>query len=170
MVMQFMRSLFFLFLFLTFSCAKSQESVRFSEKALAEKMISLEGKEVAFSEILERYKGKKIVLEVWASWCADCIQGMSKIKEFQKSSDDAIIYLFLSLDRDIGSWKRGIEKYQVEGVHYFMPSGWKGDFNTSIELDWIPRYMVVDKKSEIVLWKAKKATNEELAKAIKFKN
>ena len=51
-----------------------------------------------------------------------------------------------------------------------MPSGWKGDFNTSIELDWIPRYMVVDKKSEIVLWKAKKATNEELAKAIKFKN
>tara|TARA_B100000809_G_scaffold252094_1_gene286396 strand:+ start:26387 stop:26884 length:498 start_codon:yes stop_codon:yes gene_type:complete len=165
-----MRNVLFIFLFVVSACTTAQDKTRFSEKGLADVMVSLAGEELAFSEIINQYKGKKIVIDVWASWCGDCIGGMPKVKELQSESGDAIVYLFLSLDKNRDAWKRGIEKYNVEGEHYFVPSGWKGDFNKSIELDWIPRYIVVDKTGEIILWKAKTAKSEKLAKAIHSKN
>jgi thiol-disulfide isomerase/thioredoxin len=161
-----MRNVLFIFLFVVSACSQAQDETQFSQKALAEKMISLDGEEVTFSEIIEQYKGKKVVIDIWGSWCGDCIQGMPIVKELQKDSSDEVIYLFLSLDTSLSSWKKGIQRHQVKGAHYFMPSGWKSDFNTSIDLDWIPRYMVVDKTGAIELFKATKATSEDLKKAI----
>ena len=34
------------------------------------------------------------------------------------------------------------------------PKMMKGDFGKSIDLDWIPRYMIIDKKQNIVLKRA----------------
>jgi thiol-disulfide isomerase/thioredoxin len=167
---QIMRNLIFLFLFIiSTACTTAQDKTQFSEKALADEMISLQGEKLTFKDIINQYKGQKVVIDVWASWCGDCVGGMPKVKELQKESGDQVVYLFLSLDKSIDAWKRGIKKYKVKGEHYFVPSGWKGDFNKSIDLDWIPRYIVVDKTGGIELFKATKATSKKLAKAIKSK-
>ena len=91
---------------------------------------------------------------------------MPRVKELQSEYEE-VVYLFLSLDKDFDSWQRGIERYQVKGEHYFVPGGWKSDFNKDINLDWIPRYIVVDAAGEIQLFKATKATDKKLEKAIK---
>mgnify|MGYP000737133665 CR=1 FL=1 len=167
---QFMRSLVFLFLFVvSAACSTAQDKTQFSEKALADTMVSLQGEKLSFSSIINKYKGKKVVIDIWASWCGDCVGGMPQVKKLQKDSSDDVVYLFLSLDKNVDAWKRGIKKYNVQGEHYFVPSGWKGDFNKSIDLDWIPRYIVVDRTGKIELFKATKATSKKLAKAIKTK-
>ena len=73
----------------------------------------------------------------------------------------------MSLDKNFNSWQKGIEKYQVKGEHYFVPRGWDSDFNKDIDLDWIPRYLVIDASGGIQLFKATKATDKKLEKAIK---
>ncbi|MCB0436528.1 MAG: TlpA family protein disulfide reductase, partial [Mangrovimonas sp.] len=78
--------------------------------------------------------------------------GMPKMKELQESKQE-IVYVFLSLDKSIDSWKKGIEKYKVEGEHYFMKSGWDGPFGTFLDLDWIPRYLVIDEVQNIKIFK-----------------
>ena len=148
------------------SCSKAQDKTSFSEKAMSEIMIDKEGNEVPYSKIIDQYKGKKVVIDVWASWCGDCVAGMPRVKELQSTYPD-VIFLFLSLDRDFNSWKKGVKKYKLKGEHYYVPAGWKSDFNKSIELDWIPRYMVVASTGEIVLYNAKVATDTRLEKAIK---
>ena len=35
-----------------------------------------------------------------------------------------------------------------------MPSGWKGPFSDFIDLDWVPRYMVIDGTGNITLFRA----------------
>lgn len=156
-----------LLLFITLaSCSQAQDKTQFSEKALADVMIDLKGTEVTFSEIINQYKGKKVVIDVWASWCGDCIGGMPKVKELQEDYPETV-YLFLSLDKNFDSWQRGIKKYQVKGEHYFVPGGWKSDFNNSIDLDWIPRYIVVSADGKIELFKATKASSRKLEKSIK---
>jgi thiol-disulfide isomerase/thioredoxin len=35
------------------------------------------------SKYLKKYKGKTLVIEVWASWCGDCVKAMPKLKDLR---------------------------------------------------------------------------------------
>ncbi|WP_116524600.1 TlpA family protein disulfide reductase [Seonamhaeicola aphaedonensis] len=157
---------YLLVLLINFFSCNVEKPTRFSEEALNDTFITLGGDEVSFDLILEKHKGKTIVIDVWASWCGDCLRGMPKVKELQAKYKD-VVYVFLSLDRGRESWKRGIEKYNVQGDHYFMQSGWKGPFGNFLNLDWIPRYLVVNEASEIVVYKVIEANDKKLIKALK---
>ncbi|WP_338733230.1 TlpA family protein disulfide reductase [Mangrovimonas cancribranchiae] len=148
-----------------FTCQAQEAPKQFSEKALNDTFITLEGESLTFSSILNKYEGKTILIDVWASWCSDCIKSMPNLKMLQNEHKD-VTYLFLSLDKNVGAWKRGIKKYDVQGEHYYMQSGWKGDFGDFLNLDWIPRYLVVDKNQNIKLYKAVKATDKNLKNAL----
>jgi len=136
----------------SFSCSKAQKK-EFSNEALAEKVTAMDGSEVSFQSVVDKYKGKTVVLEFWASWCGDCVKGMPKIKELQQNNPD-VVYVFFSCDKTFDKWKEGIEKHELKGDHYLVKEGMKGLFGKSIDLDWIPRYIVVNKKSKISLYRA----------------
>ncbi|MBC7845708.1 MAG: TlpA family protein disulfide reductase [Flavobacterium sp.] len=141
-----------LFAVISFSCSHAQKTT-FSKEALSETLLATDGKQVAFKDILKKYKGKTLVIEVWASWCGDCVKAMPKIKELQ-SSNPGISYLFLSMDRTVEKWKIGIEKHELKGDHFMANDQMKGVFGKSIDLDWIPRYIIIDKTGKIVLYRA----------------
>lgn len=136
----------------SFSCSKAQKK-EFSKEALAENVIAMDGSEVSFQSVVDKYKGKTVVLEFWASWCSDCVKAMPKIKELQKNNPD-VVYVFFSCDKTFDKWKEGIEKHELKGDHYLVKDGMKGSFGKTIDLDWIPRYIVVNKKSKISLYRA----------------
>tara|TARA_R110002049_G_scaffold58113_5_gene158431 strand:- start:13727 stop:14215 length:489 start_codon:yes stop_codon:yes gene_type:complete len=143
-----------------FSC-NTEIPTQFSEEALNDTFITLEGKTIAFKDILDTYKDQTLVIDIWASWCGDCIKGMPKVKALQEEYKNAT-YIFLSLDRSQEAWKKGVKKYNVEGEHYYMQSGWEGPFGKFADLDWIPRYMVVDAEGNITLFKAVKANDKRI--------
>lgn len=154
-------------LFSMIACTEAQESTSFSNEALNAKMTSLDGTEVAFKDILKQYKGKTVVIEVWASWCSDCVKAMPKLHELQEQFPDAE-YLFLSYDRKTDAWKNGIERHNLKGRHYHAGTNMKeGAFGPAIQLDWIPRYMVVDKNGKIALFKAIVPDDEKLIATLK---
>lgn len=153
-------------LFSMISCSQAQETA-FTKAALDSKMTSLDGKEVTFKEVLDKHKGKTLVIDVWASWCPDCIKGMPKVHDLQKQFPN-VDYVFLSYDRVDDKWKEGIEKYAVKGDNYHVGKSMKeGDFARDIKLDWIPRYMVVDKNGKIALFKAIEADDANLIAILK---
>ena len=138
--------------FISFSCTQAQKTA-FSKEALSEKLLAADGSQVTFKNILKKYKGKTLVIEVWASWCGDCVKAMPKLKELQANNPD-VSYLFLSADKTAEKWKAGIEKHELKGDHFMMNDGMKGVFGKAIDLDWIPRYIIVDKTVKIVLYRA----------------
>ncbi|MCD9576464.1 TlpA family protein disulfide reductase [Flavobacterium soyae] len=138
--------------FITFSCTQAQKT-SFSKEALSEKLLTLDGGQASFKNILKKYKGKTLVIEVWASWCGDCVKAMPKVKELQANNPN-VSYLFLSADKTAEKWKIGIEKHELKGDHFMMNDGMKGVFGKAIDLDWIPRYIIVDKTGKIVLYRA----------------
>ncbi|MES2486714.1 MAG: TlpA disulfide reductase family protein [Bacteroidota bacterium] len=149
------------------SCTQAQDKTAFSTEALNSKMTSVEGKEVAFKDILAQYKGKTLVIDVWASWCPDCIKGMPKVHKLQEQFPEAV-YLFLSYDREDTRWKEGIKKYGANGDNYHVGTNMKqGEFAADIKLDWIPRYMVIDKNGKIALFKAIEADDVKLIETLK---
>ena len=67
------RILALLIALITFSCTSNAQKTEFSKKALSETLLATDGSQVAFKDILKKYKGKTLVIEVWASWCGDCV-------------------------------------------------------------------------------------------------
>jgi len=148
----------------TLGCAQKEETT-FKKEGLGNVMVTKENQPITFLEILKKYEGKTIVIDVWASWCSDCIKGMPKVKTLQEKYPEAT-YLFISMDKTYKAWLKGIEKYDVKGEHYLTSDGMKGVFGKSINLDWIPRYMVVDKTGKIALYKVIEADDEKLIKTL----
>lgn len=138
---------------------------KFSEKALNDQVITLKGKKLTIKDILTSYKGKKILIDIWASWCKDCIVGIPKVMGLQHNNPD-IAFVFLSLDKTDEDWKAGIKKYDIKGEHYFLPSGWKGDFCSFLNLDWVPRYVVVNENGKIVVFRAIKADDKNIIEVL----
>lgn len=129
------------------------EKKTFSETALSEKLLAEDGSQIAFESILKKHKGETVVIEVWASWCGDCVKAMPKLKELQ-ANNPKVSYVFVSMDKTADKWKEGIAKHELKGDHYMALDQMKGVFGKAIDLDWIPRYIVVDKKGNIVLYRA----------------
>ena len=145
-------SLYLLTTLTALSCSNAQNK-EFSKESLSKKIISIDNKEIYFSEILKKHNGKVTVIEVWASWCSDCIKAMPKVKEMQTNNPN-VDYVFISMDKAFDKWQAGIEKHELKGDHYWVTDGMKGEFGKSIDLDWIPRYIIIDKKGKIVIYRA----------------
>ena len=136
----------------TFSCSQAQKT-EFSKKALSETLLAADGSQIKFQNILKKQKGKTTLIEVWASWCGDCVKAMPKLKELQ-ASNPKVSYVFLSMDKTADKWKAGIEKHELNGLHFMANDGMKGIFGSAIDLDWVPRYIIIDKTGKIAIYRA----------------
>ncbi len=136
----------------TLSCSNAQKK-EFSKESLSQKLITIENNEISFDKILKKHLGKVTVIEIWASWCGDCVKAMPKVKDMQANNPN-VDYVFISMDKAFDKWQGGIEKHELKGNHYWATDGMKGAFGKSIDLDWIPRYIVIDKKGKIVIYRA----------------
>ncbi len=144
---------FLLIAFATFSCTSNAQKTAFSKEALSETLLATDGSQVAFKDILKKQEGKTLVIEVWASWCGDCVKAMPKVKELQANHPE-VAFTFISMDKTSDKWLAGIEKHELKGDHYMANDQMKGVFGKAIDLDWIPRYIILDKTGKIVVFRA----------------
>lgn len=119
-----------------------------SEIGIQDQVTTIEGEQLSIQEALANYKGKIILLDLWATWCGDCIKGMPKLKTLQANNPD-VEFVYFSMDKTPELWKNGIEKYEIKGNHYYIGNNWKSEFATSIDLNWIPRYILLDQNGKI---------------------
>ena len=130
-----------------------QAQTEFSTESLNAILIDTENQAISFEEILKQNKGKTVVIEVWASWCSDCIKSIPQVMDLKEKFPE-VAFVNLSCDKTFEAWKSGIEKHEVTGENYLIKDGMKGEFGTSIKLDWIPRFIVINKEGKIVLFRA----------------
>lgn len=154
------------------------EPTAFSKEALAQKVYDVDGNESTVEAVIAQHKGNKVVLDIWASWCRDCIAAMPETAKLQAANPE-LKFVFLSVDVKEENWKNGIEQYinanNVKGDQYFFNTGWKrpkkdegveNDFIKFAKLDWIPRYMVLDESGNIICYYAKSTKDDNFVKAL----
>jgi thiol-disulfide isomerase/thioredoxin len=159
------KSLILTAIVLAISCTNAQKT-QFSKEALAEKLVTIDGQSATFGDIIKNYSGKSLLIEVWASWCSDCVKAMPKIKEIQAANKD-VVYMFVSMDKTQDAWKAGITKHDLTGNHFFAPDGMKGAFGKAVDLDWIPRYIILDKSGNVVTYRATEKNFDEIGNTLK---
>ncbi|RQO31162.1 alkyl hydroperoxide reductase [Taibaiella sp. KBW10] len=121
----------------------------FTKEALSQYVYTPSGDSVTMGSVLQKHRNDVVVLDLWAGWCKDCIavmeQNRALVKRFPK-----VKFIYLSFDRSDSAWKASMAKHQLsDKENYWFKAGWKNKFTNYIDLNWIPRYMVIDKKSKI---------------------
>ncbi len=166
-----MKQLFWLIALVLCTAGYSQKPVtsikkEFTEEVLQQKIMSFDGKKITVGEVLKPYEGKVLIIDFWASWCRDCILALPKTEEIKNRFPD-VEFVYFSLDRTFDQWKRGLDKYQIAGSQsYWFDEGWKNRFNNYIELNWVPRFMVIDQQGKIADYYAISPEDPELLETL----
>jgi thiol-disulfide isomerase/thioredoxin len=160
------KTVFFLIILTALFAFTSSQNKEFSKESLSKKLITPDNKEISFKKVLKKHSGKVTVIEVWASWCGDCVKAMPKVKAMQINNPD-VDYVFISMDKAFDKWQTGIEKHELKGDHYWATDGMKGEFGKSIDLDWIPRYIILDKEGKIILYRAIETDFDKINETLK---
>ncbi len=117
------------------------------------------GKQVSLSD----FKGKVVLVDVWATWCGPCKGEIPHLKKLEKEMHGQdVLFLSVSVDeqKDHQKWKDFIASEELGGVQLFA-SGWS-DIAKYYNIKGIPRFMVFDKKGNIVSTDAPRPSNKEL--------
>lgn len=144
---------------------KQRVETQFSEHALNDVLLTMEGQRITLQEVLTKYKGKKILIDVWATWCGDCLKSLPSLTKLQRGNPE-VIFLFFSIDDTIEQVKLGIQKYKVKGEHYWLPKKWDSSVSEFLGLSWIPRFLVIDEKGKILVFNETTVNSEVILNAL----
>lgn len=115
---------------------------------------------------LKDFKGKYVLIDVWATYCAPCKSELpfwEKIQE--KLAKKNIVFVSIATDYDKEEWKAFLEKNQLKGVQLVFDRKWIS-FMHRYQVATIPRYILLDKEGKIINPDMPRPSNPEFLKII----
>ncbi|MBR6369118.1 MAG: TlpA family protein disulfide reductase [Bacteroidaceae bacterium] len=105
-------------------------------------------------KIIEPYKGKIVLLDVWGTWCVPCKMALKDSqKEFEALKDYNIQYLYLAKRSPEQAWKNVINEYKVTGdnvAHYNLPADQQSAVENFLKVHSFPSYRLIDADGNII--------------------
>ena len=105
-------------------------------------------------KLIEPYKGKIILLDIWGTWCGPCKAALKNSQEeYEHLKDYDIVYLYLANSSDEESWKNVIKEYNVTGdnvVHYNLPTEQQAAIENYLGVNSYPTYKLIDRNGNIL--------------------
>ena len=110
--------------------------------------------EALLRKLLEPYKGKFVLLDVWGTWCGPCKEALSHSQEeYERLKDFDIAFLYLANRSPQESWENVIKEYNVSGenvAHYNLPSEQQSAIERHLDIRSFPTYKLFDRNGNML--------------------
>ena len=110
--------------------------------------------EALLKKILEPYKGKFVLLDIWGTWCGPCKEALShSTEEYARLKDYDIQYLYLANKSPQTAWENVIKEYNVSGpnvAHYNLPPEQQAAIERHLGVHAFPTYKLFNRDGDLL--------------------
>ncbi|WP_278353141.1 TlpA family protein disulfide reductase [Chryseobacterium gleum] len=143
----------FTILFLVFLSVSvdAQKAIEIGKKAPEITMTKADGTAFSFSTL----KGKIVLIDFWATWCAPCVEEQPELKALYDTYSDKVKnnqfeILGISLDRNKESWQKAIDRFGISWIQISDLKFWKSPVAKLYEVDELPFNIIIDGQGTIL--------------------
>ncbi|SMC87389.1 TlpA family protein disulfide reductase [Pedobacter nyackensis] len=106
------------------------------------------GKMVSLSD----FKGKVVVMDIWATWCNPCTKEIPYLKKLEEEFHGKdVVFISLGVDelKDKDKWSKYVENQKLTGVQLYA-GGFVNKVTDFYKIETIPRFIVIDKNGKLL--------------------
>lgn len=120
------------------------------------------GNITTIGQVLKKKTSKLKFIDLWASWCAPCIEGIPFTIELpNKFKSENIKIFFISTDKNINDWKSAVKRLDLlnEESYCVVDDSNLKKLEKAVYLRAIPQYLLLDSANKIQVLRAPSAKN-----------
>jgi thiol-disulfide isomerase/thioredoxin len=105
--------------------------------------------EALFPAIISKFKGKVILVDIWATWCGPCIaanKAMKPVKEELKGKEVVFVYV-AGENSPLATWENMIPA--MKGEHVRLTAAQWNYIGKQFHIEGVPTYLFVDRQGNI---------------------
>jgi thiol-disulfide isomerase/thioredoxin len=107
----------------------------------------INGQRVAVQDL----RGRVVLLDFWATWCAPCLAEIPTIREVQRRFGDRVAIVGVSVDvQDRASFIRWLRRQEIDWPQVFDGRGWTSPTVMPFELTRVPFSVIVGTNGRVV--------------------
>jgi len=101
--------------------------------------------------LLSQHKGRVVLLDIWASWCAPCLAELPASAAVAKRYQaQGLSVLYLSIDRDAKDWRKALGRLRGGAANHFrFTNPVAARLLREFEISSVPRYLVLDRTGAV---------------------
>lgn len=117
---------------------------------------------------LSSLKGKVVLIDFWATWCAPCVGEQPELKTLYNTFSDQVKgqqfeILGVSLDKNKESWQKAIDRFGINWIQVSDLKFWKSPVAKAYNIEELPFNVIIDGEGKIM---AKNLHGKELEESI----
>lgn len=139
---------------------ETMKKLRIGAETIDFKTTDIAGKEISPSD----YRGRVVLLDFWATWCAPCRVEMPNVKKIYSTyHDKGFDIIGVSMDNNRKALDSYLKEQDMKWRQIYDGEGWKSEIGQLYSVSSIPATFLIDKQGRI---RHKNLRGRELEKAV----